>query len=179
MKKLRLSLYVIFVLIHIPFIVGLFIERKFEIEKEVLIEKPIDEVFSYVKDLRNQQEYSAWIHSNTHTIQKVEGPIAKNGFTVYWESKRPLNSSIKQSIIQIVDKNTVETQIHFDFPFKWHYNMFFYTDSIDENSTKVIWKVKGENPYPFNSMNLFSNFRTNNLLKIEESMQMLKEKLEN
>ena len=53
MKILKTVLLVITVLVAIPLVVALFVKRDYGVERQVEINKPRQEVFEYVKYLKN------------------------------------------------------------------------------------------------------------------------------
>jgi uncharacterized membrane protein len=53
-------LYIILGLIVLLLLSGLFISKDLQANKEIIINKPVDEVFEFVKYLKNQQLYSKW-----------------------------------------------------------------------------------------------------------------------
>ena len=64
-------LIVVVVIIAIPFVVALFLKNDFSIAREITINKPKQQVFDYLKTLKNQDQYNAWI---------MKDPNAKKDF---------------------------------------------------------------------------------------------------
>ena len=53
-------LYIVLGLIGLLLLAGLFISKDLQANKEIVINKPVDEVFGFIKYLKNQQLYSKW-----------------------------------------------------------------------------------------------------------------------
>ena len=54
-------LYIILSIIAFLLIAGLFIPKGMTATREIIINKPHDEVFNYIKYLKNQLSYSKWV----------------------------------------------------------------------------------------------------------------------
>ncbi|MBA2761849.1 MAG: polyketide cyclase, partial [Segetibacter sp.] len=63
MNTLKIILLVILIIIAIPLIIALFVSKEYNIEREITINKPKQEVFNYVKNLKNQDNYSKWVRT--------------------------------------------------------------------------------------------------------------------
>ena len=60
MKTLKIIGLVLVVIIVLLLIIPLFINGNYSVEREVTINKPKQEVFDYVKYLKNQNKFSVW-----------------------------------------------------------------------------------------------------------------------
>ena len=60
MKILKRVLIGLLVIVAVPLIAALFLDKTYHVEREVVISRPKDEVFAYVKLLKNQDNYSRW-----------------------------------------------------------------------------------------------------------------------
>jgi len=61
MKTLIVILVTIATLIAIVLIVALFIKKDYTVEREIIVDKPKQEVFDYMRHLKNQDHYSKWV----------------------------------------------------------------------------------------------------------------------
>jgi len=60
-------------LVAIPLVAALFVDKDFSEERDIVVEKPVDEVFEYIRYLRNQDSYSDWAGlKNLKEILEVE-----------------------------------------------------------------------------------------------------------
>ncbi|HAU52000.1 MAG TPA: polyketide cyclase, partial [Sphingobacterium sp.] len=60
MKIIRKILIVLAVIIAIPLITAIFVSKDFSAQSEITIDKPKQEVFNYVKMLKNQDNFGVW-----------------------------------------------------------------------------------------------------------------------
>ena len=70
---------IVFILIAILFTIGISItvglvmpKKEMLIQSEVVIDKPKDEVWNYVKLLRNQEDYNSWIQSDLNIKMELD-----------------------------------------------------------------------------------------------------------
>jgi hypothetical protein len=173
MKTLRNILIVIVTLIAIPLVVALFVSKDFDSERSIVIDKPVAEVFDYIKHLKNQDNYGIWNLKDPDMKQEYIGTDGEVGFTVKWESEHPEVGIGEQTITQIVENERVETELRFD---GWDNTMLAYmvTEPVDANQTRVIWGAQGRMPYPFNLMMLFMDMADD----FDEGLENLKEVIE-
>ena len=88
MKTLKSILIVVAILIAIPLVVALFMKKSYTVEREVLIGKPRQEVFNYVKFLKNQDLYSKWAKMDPSMKQQFTGTDGDVGFVSAWDSDK-------------------------------------------------------------------------------------------
>ena len=60
MKILKKILLFIVVIVAIALIAALFISKEMKAEREIVINKPKQQVFDYIKYVKNQDNYSKW-----------------------------------------------------------------------------------------------------------------------
>ena len=87
MKILKIILIVVAVLVAIPLILALFVKKTYSVEREITIGKPQQEVFDYIKFLKNQNNFSKWATMDPAMKQEFRGTDGQAGFVSAWESK--------------------------------------------------------------------------------------------
>lgn len=155
MKILKRILVVILILIAIPLIVALFVKKDYAVEKEIIINKPKQVVFDYIKLLKNQDNYSVWAMKDPAMKKDYKGTDGTVGFTAYWESANKEVGKGEQEILKITEGERVDFKLRFKVPFEAEDDAYMITESAGDNQTKVKWGFKGAFPYPMNIMNLF------------------------
>ncbi len=148
----------ILVLIAIPFIVALFIKKEYAVEREVTINQPKQEVFDYIKILKNQDNYSKWAQMDSNMKKTYKGTDGTNGFVSAWESTKKDVGKGEQEIKNITDGERIDYELRFIEPFQSTESAYMITENISENQTKVKWGFNGHMAYPMNLMFLFMNF---------------------
>lgn len=151
-------LIIILVIIAIPLIIALFVKKEYKVVREVVIHKPVTEVFDYIKHLKNQGSYSKWAMMDPNMKKTFTGTDAKIGFISAWESEDKNVGVGEQEIIKITENERIEFELRFHKPFKAVHMAYMTTGKISEDQTKVQWGFEGDMKYPMNLMLLFMNF---------------------
>ena len=155
MKKILIALAI---LIAIPLIVALFVKKDYAVEREITINKPKQEVFDYVKLLKNQDHYSKWATMDPKMKKSYRGTDGTVGFVSTWESKVDSVGVGEQEIKKIVEGERIDFELRFIKPFEATEPAFMTTEAVSENQTKVKWGFSGHMNYPMNLMMLFMDF---------------------
>jgi len=173
MKILKNILFVILALIALILIVALFAPKEFVGKSEILINKPQQEVYDYIKFLKNQDNYGTWNQMDPNMQKSYEGTDGTVGFTYAWQSDEWMVGNGKQ-VITNLDGQKMETDLFFADSNEAAKSVLSTTNQ-GENQTLVKWQVSGESPYPWNIMNLFFNMDG----EFDKGLENLKNQLEN
>jgi hypothetical protein len=152
MKIVKRILIVVVILIAIPLIAALFIKKDYAVEREVVINKPKQEVFEYVKYLKNQNKFSKWANLDPNMKQEFRGTDGTVGFVSAWESQSDDVGKGEQEIKGIKDGERIDYEIRFLKPFESTSPAYMTTETVNGNQTKVKWGFSGHMPYPMNIM---------------------------
>ncbi|WP_257666269.1 SRPBCC family protein [Parapedobacter tibetensis] len=154
MKALKIILTVIVILVAIPLIVALFIKKDYAVEREVTINKPKQEVFDYVKYLKNQDNYSKWASMDPNMKKSYRGTDGTVGFVSAWEGNKDVGKG-EQEIKKIAEGERIDYELHFIEPWESISPSYMATERVSENQTKVKWGFSGRMDYPMNIMLVF------------------------
>jgi Polyketide cyclase / dehydrase and lipid transport len=149
-------LYIILGIIAAVLVAGLFIPKGMKATREIVINKPNAEVFNYIKQLKNQDNYSKWGSMDPNMKKEYRGTDATVGFVSAWEGNKKVGAG-EQEIKGIVEGSRLNTELRFIKPFKSIAQSSMTTEAVNENSTKVSWGFEGNMNYPMNVMKLFMN----------------------
>ena len=174
MKTLKKILLVIAIIVAIPLIIALFVKKEYAVEREITINKPNQEVFNYVKHLKNQDNYSKWAMMDPNMKKDFKGTDGNIGFVYAWDSDKAGKG--EQEIKSLNEGQKVECELRFKKPFEGIANTQFTTEAVTETQTKVKWGMQGKSPYPMNFMNLFMDGMLGS--DLETSLASLKTVLE-
>jgi len=155
MKILKKILIIIAVLIAIPLIAALFIKNDYATEREITINRPKQDVFSYIKQLKNQPNYSKWAMADPNAKMTFTGTDGTVGFVSAWDSKKVGKG--EQQITGITEGSRMDLGLHFIKPMDGRANAYFTTDAISPTQTKVKWGLSGKMNYPMNFMLVVMN----------------------
>ncbi|SFE96477.1 Polyketide cyclase / dehydrase and lipid transport [Chitinophaga sp. CF118] len=166
---------IIIALIVLLLIVALFIKKKYTIEREIVINKPKQEVFNYIRMLKNQDYFSKWVMTDPNMKKEFKGTDGTVGFVYAWEGNKQAGKG-EQEITKIMEGERLDVEVRFKKPFEAIAQTPFTTSAVTENQTKLTWGMSSEMKYPMNIMCLF----TDNMLgkDLELSLANLKNILE-
>lgn len=135
MKILKRVLLVLLIIIAIPFIIALFVSNDFQARSTILIDKPREEVFEYVRQVSNQEDFGVWFKMDPDIKLISEGTDGTEGFVLRWESDVVGNGS--QTITRIVGQDSIISKLDFGFgdpptgyfalrtPYPWNFMSLF------------------------------------------------------
>ncbi|MGB1261644.1 MAG: SRPBCC family protein [Cognaticolwellia sp.] len=155
LKKL---LIVIAVIIAIPLIAAVFVQKNYHVERETIINQPKLLVFNYIKMLKNQNDYGKWAQIDPKMEKSYRGTDGEVGFVSAWQSEHPDVGTGEQEIIAIKDGERIDFELRFITPFEANEPAFMTTQSLSANQTQVVWGFSGHMDYPMNIMFLFMDF---------------------
>lgn len=170
MKTLKKILIALGVIIAIPFIAALFISKDFTSENKIVINRSKQEVFDYVKYIKNQDHFGVWQRSDPGMKTSSEGTDGTVGFKYQWEGDVVGKGS--QTITKIAEGERVESEL--DFGFGEPAKGYFVLEEVNPNQTSVTWGISGRSPYPWNFFSLFMDMSKD----FGEGLKTLKETLE-
>lgn len=149
-------LYIVLGIIAALLLAGLVISKELKATKEIVINKPVNEVFNYIKYLKNQQNYSKWATLDPDMKNEFRGTDGQPGFVNHWAGNKKVGEG-EQEIISVEEGRALNTELRFIKPFKSFAKSRMTTEAIDANSTKVTWGFESQMNYPMNLMKLFMN----------------------
>ncbi len=159
-------------------IAGLFVNKNYAVEREIVINKPKAEVFDYIKHLKNQKNFSVWAKKDPSAKIEYKGIDGQIGFISTWESKDDEVGKGEQEIVKIVDGARIDLKLRFKIPFEAEDDAYFITESVSDTQTKVKWGFKGSMNYPMNLMLLFMDMEEMLGKDLEGGLKNLKAVLE-
>lgn len=144
-------------LIVLLLVVGLLMNGNYAVEREVTINKPKQQVFDYVKYLKNQNQFSVWAKIDPGMKTEFRGEDATVGFVSAWDSENPKAGKGEQKILKIDDGNRIEYELHFIKPFESTDHAYMEFKAVNDSVTNVKWAFYGEMKFPMKLMLLAMN----------------------
>ncbi len=172
-----IALYIILGLIAIVVFLALIAPKTYNVSRSVTIDKPIAEVFNYVKHIKNQDNWSPWKKKDPNMKQAYVGTDGEPGFIARWEGNKHVGTG-EQELISITENESVKSQLRFFKPWKSQSDAYITTEDIDGESTKVVWGFSGVNKPPSNIFFLFFNMDKTVGKDFQEGLSELKQILE-
>ena len=152
-------LLVIVVLIAIPLVAALFGSKEYTIEQEVIIGKPITEVFSYLRLLKNTNYWSKWVMTDPNMTKTYKGTDGTVGAVYAWDSENKQVGKGEQEITKIAEGSRIDYEIRFIKPFEGTSTAWITTGAMPGNQTTVKWFFHGTLNYMMRLMHLVLNLK--------------------
>lgn len=140
------------ILVSLPFVVALFLKKTFVVEREVTINRPKQEVFNYLKNLKNHENFQPWARLDPGMKKHYKGVDGTVGFVAAWESDNQNVGKGEQELKKITDGDRIDVEIRLTEPFVSSDPAFTTTETVAENQTKVKSVYFGKMNYPTNLM---------------------------
>lgn len=150
-------LIVIAAIIALPLVIALFVKKDYALERSITIDKPVAEVFTFVRHLKNEDAYSVWVQADPNMKREYSGVDGTVGFTSAWDSDNKNVGKGSQTIVGITENQRVDKKLHFIKPFEGLADAYMVTNASGTNGTTVIWGMSSSMKYPMNIMLLFMN----------------------
>ena len=149
---LQTILIVVAIIIAVPLLLALIMEKKYTITSEVVINTSKDVVFNYIKFIKNQAYYSKWVMADPNVVMDYKGIDGTVGFISAWKSDMKNVGIGEQEITKITEGEGYDVEIRFKKPFEGVSTATVTTQAISNNETKLITTFYSQNPYPLNIM---------------------------
>lgn len=149
-KGTKFLLLGVWIVIAIPMIAAFFMEKEFSLEHEVVIGKPKQEVFDYIKNLKNEDNYNTWLMMDPTMKKEYKGTDGTVGFVYAWDSTNDNVGQGEQEITKLVDGERMDFELRFKRPFESTEHGYMTTEAITDNQTKVKSVFHGHMCYPMN-----------------------------
>lgn len=172
-------LIIILCIIAIPFILGAFKSNEFKMKREIIINKNKQDVFNYIKHIKNQDSFAVWMSLDTNMKRQYSGTDGTVGFVSEWDSANKKVGAGRQTITGIKDGERVDMKLEFLKPWKNVSDAYFTTEAISDNQTKVTWGYyNGTIKYPMKVTMVFMNMEKMIGNDFDKGLAKLKEVME-
>jgi len=177
MNVLLLILAIVIGIIALILIAGLFIRKEYALEQHIVIEKPNETVFNFIRMLKNQEHYNTWWRIDPTTKKEFRGTDGSVGAVATWDSINKKAGKGEQEIICLEENKRIDHELRFEKPFEGVAHAYLITEKFN-GGTSVKWGFHGENKYPMNIM--FTLFGLGKALErdLYTSLEKLKSTLE-
>ena len=138
MEILKKILFGIIGLIVLVLATGLLIDEEYGVERDVTISMPKDNVFEFVKLLKNQDKFSVWAKMDPNMEKGFTGTDGTVGCVSSWASSNPDVGKGEQEIVGITPGIRIDYELRFIEPFESRSDAWMTTSVLDSNTTKVV-----------------------------------------
>lgn len=155
MKFLKRVLLFIAALVAIALITALFVSKNMHAEREIVINKPKQQIFDYIKYVKNQDNYSKWNKMDPGMKKEYTGTDGAVGFSYAWDSDNKNVGKGSQTITAIKEGERIDCDLHFIKPWESVAKTYQAVTTVNDSITKVAWGFDSKMAYPMNIMKLF------------------------
>ncbi len=170
-------LYILLAVIALVVFLALIAPKTYDVSRSIEIESPKNEVFDYLKYLKNMDEWSPWAKKDPNMEKKFTGTDGEVGAISYWNGNKDVGEG-EQEITKIVNGDRIESELRFLKPWKSTSDCYTKVEDSGTNATKVTWGFSGKNKFPMSIMALFMNMDKMVGKDFEEGLATLKATLE-
>jgi hypothetical protein len=125
-------------------------------EREITINRPSDVVFTYLKSLKNFQNWNPYLKVDPQARLQYSGSDGQAGSLVAWEGNKKLGQG-EQEITKIVEGQKVQFELRFKRPFENTTSGSFSAMPAGQGRTQVKWTMDGRPIFPMTIFALFLN----------------------
>ena len=174
---MQLLLYILAIIALIFIILVIVAPKAYSVDRSIIINRPVADVFHYLKYVKNQDYWSPWKKKDPNMTQEFIGEDGKIGFISKWKGNKEVGEG-EQEVFTILENEAIETQLRFFKPWKSQSIGSLLVDKVEDNLTLVTWGFAGKTPVPFNIFMLFFSFDKSVGKDFEEGLAALKKILE-
>lgn len=176
MKIIKKILFVIAGIIILALVAALFVSKEYSVKREITINKPSQEVYDYVKFIKNQEHYNKWVMMDPNMKKDYQGTDGTVGFVYAWDSQKDDVGKGEEEIKVLEEGKKINLEVRFIRPFEGLATTEMTTEAISPTQTKVSWGMSGRSAYPMNLTNTIMDGMLG--ADLEQSLQTLKGILE-
>lgn len=165
-------------IIVVVVVLAIIAPKRYNVQRSIVINKPRQTVFDYIKFLRNQNNYSKWVMMDPNKRMTYTGTDGTVGFNAAWDSDMKQVGKGNQTIEELVDGERIDIRLVFEKPMAAVGDAYYTTQSVTADTTAVKWAMESKMPFPMNAMLLFINMDKMLGKDMEESLGNLKHVLE-
>lgn len=151
MRVLKFILLGFLSIVALVLLIALFVKKEYVITRDVLVDRPVGQVYDYVRQLKNQDHYNKWVMTDPQMKKTFKGVDGTLGFRYDWDGNEEAGKG-EQEITELVENEKVGISIHFIKPFEGDAKNTILTKYVSENQTQVVSEFYSEVAYPMNFM---------------------------
>ena len=81
---MSIFLYIVIAIVLIVIVLAIIAPKSYDVNRSIVINKPLPEVFSYLKLLKNQDNWSPWAEKDPNMKKTFKGTDGEVGFVSSW-----------------------------------------------------------------------------------------------
>ncbi|MCE3228668.1 MAG: hypothetical protein K0S32_3219 [Bacteroidetes bacterium] len=146
------TLIIIGSIIAVILLMALLIGNKVNLERTVIINKPKQQVFDYVRHVKNHDNFSVWHMMDPDMKKEYNGTDGQVGFVYAWDSSKQKNVGAGEQEIKNITSDTIEFELRFKRPMEDTAHAKMVIIDAEGNKTKLTWGFYSTMKFPMNLM---------------------------
>lgn len=140
----------IFVYIILGLIVALLIAaslmpKAYNVEKTIVIKKPVPEVMNYIGDLNHYSKWNPWQQADPTAKSTISGTPKISGHQYAWVGKK---TGVGSLTLKDMDDRHIHFLLEFFKPWKSKAKDNWLFEPWGEGEAKITWQNSGDLPWP-------------------------------
>lgn len=170
-------LYILAGIVVLIVLLAIIAPKNYNVFRTIDIGRPRNQVFEYLKYLKNQDEWSPWAKKDPGMEKKFTGKDGEVGCVSYWKGNKEVGEG-EQEITRIVSGERIDSELRFLKPWKSTSDCYITAADLDGTKTRVTWGFSGKNKFPMSIMMLFMSMDKMVGKDFEEGLAALKNRME-
>ncbi len=141
--------YIFLGLIVLVLIVAAFLPKSYNIEKTIIIQKPVNDVMKRVSNLSDYADWNPWQKAEPAARKVITGVAGMPGHRYSWQGKKVGVGSLT---IDDIDDRHIHFLLEFLKPWKSKARDNWLFEHWGDDGTKVTWQNSGNLPWPMARM---------------------------
>lgn len=146
MKIIRGVALVLAGVMILALIAAAFMPETLRVERSIVINRPVDEVFDQVADLSNWLAWNPWSELDPEAVNEISTPSRGRGAQWNWEGDKIGKGHLVQE--EIEEDKMVRFTLAFEEPMQSTGTDLWQFDTLDSNTTRVTWVDEMALDYP-------------------------------
>jgi hypothetical protein len=140
-----IAVYIFVGMVATILIIAALMPKVFNIEKTIVIGRPVNEVMDKVSDLNYYSQWNPWQQSDPTTKKNITGMPKTPGHKYAWEGKKV---GIGSLTLNSIDDKHIHFDLEFLKPWKSKAKDNWLFEQWGNCETKVTWQNSGALPWP-------------------------------
>ena len=142
-------LVILAIIVAIFVLISMLSSKEMIIERNVTINKPLPEVFEFLKYTKNQDNFSVWNMTDPNMSKQYVGIDGDIGFIYKWDSSTNKNVGAgEQETKSIIHNKIIEFEVRFKRPMVNVAIAKFVVNTTPLNQTNVMWGFYSGTKFP-------------------------------
>lgn len=153
MTILNIVLIVIGCLVALFLILAAVNSKELIIEKSIVVNRPRNDVYDFLKITKNADTYNAWNMMDPDMKKEYRGTDGTVGFVYAWDSNKKKNVGAGEQETKVLRPGEyIEHELRFIRPMNDLAKAYFHLTDAGPNQTKVSWTFDSKLKFPGTAM---------------------------